>query len=94
MNTDTKILDLELVDLYVDEYDNHAQGIIPDLQAGMFCEIIGSPSDSEMRDALSDCIGDHICDSETIRYNGNHQPEFGAAAKKIAERYFGKPENE
>jgi len=47
------------------------------------------PDDTVMRDTLTDCMADRICDGECHEHKGNYCPEFREAAKLIARYYYG-----
>ncbi len=100
---DTK-LDLELVDLYVDEYTPVAMGLYPDLEQAIstsggigFKENPNVPND-DMRDALQDCMSDRIYDGErradgtTTEWTESWSASIREAARRIAVHFCGEEE--
>ena len=67
-----------------DKYLPINEGFIPDLVEG--CE-----TNADQRDATQDFAADHITDHETTI---SHNPDHKEAAIKIAEHFFGLPEED
>jgi hypothetical protein len=82
------VIDKELVDLLVDEYTLVARELYPDLASTLTGSVDVEPSDGDMRDALTDCMADRICDAERMR-GGAFQYEFRVAAEAIAIHFCG-----